>query len=263
MGISIAGLDPSGGAGIIADIKTFSALEIHGTSVITALTAQNPSEVFSLMPIDKGYIKEQFDSIFAEYGENIKYGKTGMLYSPEIIKTVAKKIKEYDINIIVDPVMVASAGESLLKEKKDMKKSKETIANALKKYILPQATITTPNISEAEVLAGMKINNPEDAKNAAYEIGRICNVIITGGHLNGINTIFNKFNDTLKTIEKSLINTTNTHGSGCTFSAALTGYLIKNNDLNKAIKKSLDFTDIAIKNGQYGTLKQNNCLGLK
>lgn len=130
MGISIAGLDPSGGAGIVADMKTFQALGIHGTSVITALTSQNPNKVFSLMPVDTEYIKEQFDSIFDGYGEYINYGKTGMLYSPEIIKTVAKKIKEYDINIVVDPVMIASAGESLLKNERDIKKSKEIIANA-------------------------------------------------------------------------------------------------------------------------------------
>jgi len=256
MGITIAGLDPSGGAGIIADIKTFQALKIHGTSVITALTSQNPKKVFSLMPIDIKYIKEQFDSIFDEYGEYINYGKTGMLYSPEIIKTVAKKVKEYDIKIVVDPVMVASTGGSLLKNEKDMKKSKERIAIALKKYILPKSIITTPNIHEAEILAGMKINTPDDAKNAAYKIGKISNVIITGGHLNGINTIFNKSHGELKTIEKVLIKTRNTHGSGCTFSTALASYLIKKNDLNTSIKKSLDFTEKAIENGAYQTLKQ-------
>ncbi|OQD59001.1 phosphomethylpyrimidine kinase [Methanobrevibacter arboriphilus JCM 13429 = DSM 1125] len=284
MGISIAGLDPSGGAGIIADMKTFQALDIHGTSVITALTSQNPNKVFSLMPVDTEYIKEQFDSIFDGYGEYINYGKTGMLYSPEIIKTVAKKIKEYDINIVVDPVMIASAGGPLLKDEKEIKKSKEIIANALKKYLLPKSIITTPNIAEAEILAGMKIDNPDDAKKAAYKIGKISNVIITGGHLNGINTIFNKSNNELKTIKKVLIETKNTHGSGCTFSAALTSYLIKENNLNItdlnitdlditnlnitnlntnnlsiSIEKSLDFTEIAIKNGEYGTLKQARC----
>ena len=279
IGISIAGLDPSGGAGIIADMKTFQALGIHGTSVITALTSQNPNKVFSLMPIDTEYIKEQFDSIFDGYGEYINYGKTGMLYSPEIIKTVAKKIKEYDIKIVVDPVMIASAGGSLLKDERDIKKSKEMIANALRKYLLPKSIITTPNVAEAEILAGMKIENPDDAKEAAYKIGKISNVIITGGHLNGINTIFNKTNNELKTIKKVLIETKNTHGSGCTFSAALTSYLIKKNDLNTnnlntnylntndlntnnlniSIEKSLDFTEKAIKNGEYGTLKQKSC----
>ena len=256
IGISIAGFDPSGGAGIIADMKTFSTLGTHGTSAITALTAQNPNKVFSLIPIDIEYIEEQIDSIFDEYGEYIKYGKTGMLYSTEIIKTVAKKIKEYNINVVVDPVMVASAGGSLLKEEKEVQKSKEEIAKSLKKYLLPHSLITTPNISEAEIISGIEIKTPEDAKEAAYEIGKITNVIITGGHLDGINTIFNQSNNKIKKIKKPLLETNNVHGSGCSFSAALAGYMIKGNDLNESIEKALDFTELAIKNGRYGTLQQ-------
>lgn len=258
MGISIAGFDPSGGAGIIADMKTFSALGIHGTGVITALTAQNPNKVFSLMPIDIKYIKEQIDSIFDEYRDHISYGKTGMLYSTEIIKTVAKKIKEYDINVVVDPVMVASAGGSLLKEQEEVQKAKEKIANSFKKYLLPHSLITTPNVPEAEIISGIKIKTSEDAIEAAYKIGKICNVVITGGHLNGVNTIFNKSNNEITNIKKPLIETDNAHGSGCSFSAALAGYMIRSSNLNESIKKSLNFTEIAIKNGKYGTLNQIN-----
>ena len=264
MGISIAGFDPSGGAGIIADMKTFQGLGVHGTSAITALTAQNPNKVFSLIPIDVEYIEEQIDSIFDEYGEYISYGKTGMLYSTEIIKTVAKKIKEYNINIVVDPVMIASAGGSLLKEeeKKEkeakIQKAKEEIAKSFKKYLLPHSLITTPNISEAEIISGIKIKTPEDGKKAAQEIGKIANVIITGGHLDGVNTIFNKENNEIKNIKKPLIETKNVHGSGCSFSAALTGYMIKDNTLNESIRKALDFTEIAIKNGKYMTLQQSH-----
>lgn len=256
IGISIAGFDPSGGAGIIADMKTFSALGIHGTGVITALTAQNPNKIFSLMPIDTEYIEEQIDSIFDGYGNYISYGKIGMLYSTEIIKTVAKKIKEYDINVVVDPVMVASAGGSLLKEQEEIQKAKEEIANSFKKYLLSHSLIVTPNVHEAEIISGIKIKTPEDATEAAYEIGKMCDVIITGGHLNGVNTIFNKSNNQITNIKKPLIKTDNVHGSGCSFSAALAGYMIRDSDLNEAIKKSLDFTEIAIKNGKYGTLKQ-------
>lgn len=256
IGISIAGFDPSGGAGIIADMKTFAALRIHGTSVITALTSQNPNKVFSLKPIDVDYIKEQIDSIFNGYSEYIHYGKTGMLYSKEIVKVVAKKIEEYNIKIIVDPVMVASAGGSLLEEKSEIEEVKENIAKALKRYLLPNCLIVTPNIHEAEVMANMNINNKNDAIEAAYKIGKISNVIITGGHLNGINTIFNKETEEVTTIEKSLFETNNVHGSGCSFSAALTGYMIKNNNLNSSIEKSLDFIKLAIKEGEYGTLKQ-------
>lgn len=256
IGISIAGFDPSGGAGIIADMKTFSALGIHGTSAITALTAQNPNNVFSLLPISTKYIEEQIDSIFDGYGEYISYGKTGMLYSTEIIKLVAKKIKEYDIKVVVDPVMVASAGGSLLKEKKEIKKAKKEIAESFKKYLLPNCLIVTPNVNEAEIISRIKINNLDDAIEAAYKIGEFSNVIITGGHLNGTNTIFNKSTDEIKTIKKPIFETNNIHGSGCSFSAALAGYRIKGNDLNTSIQQSLDFVELAIKNGEYGTLKQ-------
>ncbi|MBZ9570180.1 bifunctional hydroxymethylpyrimidine kinase/phosphomethylpyrimidine kinase [Methanobrevibacter sp. TMH8] len=256
IGISIAGFDPSGGAGIIADMKTFSALEIHGTAAITALTAQNPTKVFSLMPISIEYIEEQIDSIFDEYGEYISYGKTGMLYSTEIIKTVGKKIKEYNIKVVVDPVMVASAGGSLLKEREEIKNMKEEIATSLKKYLLPHCLIATPNIHEAEIISGIKINNTNNAIEAAYKIGEISNVIITGGHLDGINTFFNKSTEEIKTIKKPLIETSNVHGTGCSFSAALAGYSIKGNNLTTSIEKSLDFVELAVKKGKYGTLKQ-------
>ena len=245
MGISIAGFDPSGGAGIIADMKTFSSLGIHGTGVITALTTQNPSKVFSIQPIATDYIQEQIDSIFDEYRDYISYGKTGMLYSPEIIKTIAKKITEYNLKIVVDPVMVASAGGNL---------SQSKTATALKKYLLPYSFLVTPNIQEAELLSGIKIATRDDAIRAAEKIGKICDVVITGGHLEGINTI--SIDGEISILKKDLIKTKNTHGSGCTFSAALAGYMIKNNNQNEAIKKSLDFTKLSIKNGNYGTLKQ-------
>jgi len=243
IGISIAGFDPSGGAGIITDMKTFTSLGIHGTCVITALTAQNPSKVFSLQSIATDYIEEQIDSIFDEYGEYISYGKTGMLYSPEIVKTVAKKIKEYDLKIVVDPVMVASAGGNL---------SQKEIATALKKYLLPYSLLATPNIHEAELLSGIKIATQDDAIDAAEKIGKICDVVITGGHLEGINTIV--IGEEINILKRDLMKTKNTHGSGCTFSAAIAGFMIKGEDMETAIKKSFDYVEIAIENGRYGTL---------
>jgi hydroxymethylpyrimidine/phosphomethylpyrimidine kinase len=246
IGISIAGFDPSGGAGIIADLKTFTSLGIHGTGVVTALTAQNPSKVFSLQPIATEYIEEQIDSIFDEYGEYIVYGKTGMLYSPKIVKTVAKKIKEYGLKIVVDPVMVASTGDGL---------SKNEIAKSLKKYLLPHSLLVTPNIHEAELLSGIQITTPDNAIAAAKKIGKICDVVITGGHLEGINTIaIDKEIDILK---RDLKKTKNTHGSGCIFSAAITGFMIKDNDIKTSLNKSFDYVEIAIENGHYGTL--NTC----
>lgn len=249
IGISIAGFDPSGGAGIIADQKTFSSLGIHGTGVVTALTAQNPLKVFSLQPIATEFIEEQIDSIFDEYGKYITYGKTGMLYSPEIVRTVAKKIKEYDLKIVVDPVMAASTGDSL---------SQKEIAIALKKYLLPHSLLVTPNIHEAELLSGIEIATEDDAIAAAKKIGKICNVVITGGHLEGINTI--AIDGEIDILKRELLKTENTHGSGCAFSAAITSFMIKKEDMQSSIKKSFDYVEIAIENGQYGTL--NTCFDL-
>ncbi|WP_067146007.1 bifunctional hydroxymethylpyrimidine kinase/phosphomethylpyrimidine kinase [Methanobrevibacter olleyae] len=262
IGLSIAGFDPSGGAGILTDIKTIAAHGIHGTSVITALTAQNPKKVFSVEPISTTYISKQIHSIFDEY--SIKYAKTGLLYSKEIIQLVSKKVEEYDLSIVVDPVMVASAGDSLAKDK---------IANDLKKYLLKKSLLVTPNVSEAENLSGIRIESIDDAKDAAYEIGKYCNVMITGGHLNGVNIIYNKEKDDLRTLKQELIETKNLHGTGCSLSAAICSNLIllnerdsldKNNEnksdsdnLKIAIEKSTKFIYESVKNGRYGTLNPN------
>ena len=111
--MSIAGVDPSGGAGILADIKTFQALGVYGTGIVTALTAQNPQMMYSLKAIETDYVKEQIDAVLDSY--NVEYIKTGMLYSKDIIKTVSKKIREYNLKAVVDPVMVATSGGELAK----------------------------------------------------------------------------------------------------------------------------------------------------
>ena len=157
--MSIAGVDPSAGAGVFADLKTFQAIGIYGTGIVTALTAQNPYKFFSTQPVSKDYISEQIDSVLDAY--EIEYIKTGMLYSPEIIRLVSKKIKEYDLKAVVDPVMVATSGGDL---------TKEDLAYALNKYLLPKSILTTPNISEAEKLTGFKILSKEDAINASEKI---------------------------------------------------------------------------------------------
>lgn len=254
IGLTIAGFDPSGGAGILTDIKTMAAHGVHGTAVVTALTAQNPKKVFSVEPIPTEYICEQIDSIFDEY--TIKYSKTGLLYSKEIIKVISKKVEEYDLKIVVDPVMVASAGSIL---------AKEEMAKSLKKYLLKNTLLTTPNVSEAEKLSGIKINTKDDAIKAAKKIGKYCNVIITGGHLNGDNIIYTKENDEANIIHQDLIETDNLHGTGCSFSAAIISNLIienkkdssKKDNLNLAINKSLDFIYQSVKYGRYNTLNPN------
>ena len=237
--MSIAGVDPSGGAGVFADLKTFQAIGVYGTGIVTALTAQNPYKFFSTQPVSPEYIEEQIDSVMESY--EVEFIKTGMLYSPEIIKLVAKKVKEYDLKAVVDPVMVATSGGNL---------TKEDIAKAMNKYLLPQSILTTPNIAEAEKLTGFEIKTKEDAIKASEKI--VCDSIITGGHLDGINTINIAGNVTIK--KQELIETDNLHGTGCNLSSAIVAYLAKNNDLKTSILKSLDYVYEGIKNGNYGTL---------
>ena len=157
--MSIAGADPSAGAGIFADLKTFQAIGVYGTGIITALTAQNPYTFYSTKEITPEYIEEQFDSVLDAY--EIEFIKTGMLYSPEIIKLVSQKIKEYNLKAVVDPVMVATSGGDL---------TKKDIAESMNKYLLPKAILTTPNVQEAEKLTGMKIENKNDAIKSIFNI---------------------------------------------------------------------------------------------
>lgn len=237
--MSIAGVDPSGGAGIFADLKTFQAIGVYGTGIVTALTSQNPYEFFSTQPVSPEYIEEQIDSVMDAY--DVEFVKTGMLYSPEIIKLVAEKVKEYDLKAVVDPVMVATSGGNL---------TKEDIADAFNRYLLPKSILTTPNVSEAEKLSGININNKEDALKATELID--CNCFITGGHLNGINVI--NINDEITVKKQDLIETENLHGSGCNLSSAITAYLAKENSLVDSCFKAMDYVYDGIKNGNYGTL---------
>lgn len=237
--MSIAGVDPSGGAGVLTDIKAFQAIGVYGCGIVTALTAQNPYKFFSTMPVPEEFIEEQIDSVMDSY--DVEFIKTGMLYSPEIIKLVSKKIREYDLKAVVDPVMVATSGGDL---------TKEDIAKAFNKYLIPLSVLTTPNVSEAEKLADFKINTKEDAIEASKMIK--CNNIITGGHLDGINTI--NIDGEISIVKQELIETDNLHGTGCNLSAAITAFLAKNNDLHTSILKALDYVYEGIKNGNYGTL---------
>ena len=237
--MSIAGVDPSGGAGVLTDIKAFQAIGVYGCGIVTALTAQNPYKFFSTMPVPEEFIEEQIDSVMDSY--DVEFIKTGMLYSPEIIKLVSKKIREYDLKAVVDPVMVATSGGDL---------TREDIAKAFNKYLIPLSVLTTPNVSEAEKLADFKINTKEDAIEASKMIK--CNSIITGGHLDGINTI--NIDGEISIVKQKLIETDNLHGTGCNLSAAITAFLAKNNDLHTSILKALDYVYEGIKNGNYGTL---------
>lgn len=170
----------------------------------------------------------------------VEFIKTGMLYSPEIIKLVSKKISEYDLKAVVDPVMVATSGG--FDQRGHCKSNEQTSASP--------SDFNNPNIEEAEKLTGLKINSKEDAIKASENI--VCDSLITGGHLDGINTINIDGEITVK--KQELIETDNLHGTGCNLSSAIVAYLAKNNDLKTSILKSLDYVYEGIKNGNYGTL---------
>ncbi|MCE5214184.1 MAG: bifunctional hydroxymethylpyrimidine kinase/phosphomethylpyrimidine kinase [Methanobacterium sp.] len=240
--LSIAGFDPSGGAGILNDVKTFHALQEYGTAVITALTTQNIRRVEEILPLEVEFVEKQIDIILEE--EKIVHAKTGMLYSPDIIKAVAGKVEEYELKVVVDPVMIAGSGDPL---------SKSSMVHALKKHLLPLAQLTTPNIFEAQALSGMELKNREDVIGAAIKIGEICPVVVTGGHLNGTDVLFK---NSIEVMEGELLDTENVHGSGCTFSAACTVYLNRGFSIEDSILKAGEFTKKSIKYGLKGTLNQ-------
>lgn len=240
--MTIAGFDPSGGAGILNDIKTFSAFGVYGTAVITALTAQNIKKVEGIQPVDPQFIEKQIDAVLKE--EKIEFAKTGMLYSDKIIKTVAKKAFEHELRMVVDPVMVAGSGGFL---------SEKDIAKSLKKHILPNAILTTPNIHEAQEISGVKIESTEDSIEAALKIGEICNVVVTGGHLEGTDVLFD---GSIKVINGELVESDNLHGSGCTYSSAVVASLVKGGNIETAVKQAGEFVKESIKYGSKGTLNQ-------
>lgn len=234
--MSIAGLDPSGGAGIIADCKTFHAHNVYANCVVTCVTAQNPFGVINIQELDLKVIEDEINQILDVYP--IEYFKTGMLYSKNIVKLVSRKISEYDLKAVVDPVMISESGSDL---------TTDDFHKHLKKYILKKSYLITPNIHEAEKLSDKKINNEEDMKEVAELLSYDNNVVITGGHLNGNDILVD--NGEVHCIEGKLIESNNTHGTGCTHSAAITSNLINGETLLDSCKKSNEFLQNAIRYG--------------
>ncbi|MDM5249761.1 MULTISPECIES: bifunctional hydroxymethylpyrimidine kinase/phosphomethylpyrimidine kinase [unclassified Lysinibacillus] len=237
---TIAGSDSGGGAGIQADLKTFQELKVFGTSVITALTAQNTLGVSDVLPIEVSFVEKQLKALIEDF--SISAIKTGMLFSSEIIQSIAHILAEVNIPLIVDPVMIAKGGESLLQQ--------EAIV-AIRRYLLPLATIVTPNIPEAETLSGRKIKTLADIQDVAYiflQMGVQC-VIIKGGHLAdkyyAIDYVFLQDGQSFS-MQSTRIATKNTHGTGCTFSAALTAFLGSGLPIKEAIVEAKKFIQLAI-----------------
>ena len=236
--LTIAGSDSSGGAGIQADIKTMLATRVYAMSAITALTAQNTTGVSAIMEVTPEFLKEQLDSIFSDiYPQAVKIG---MVSNKELIIAIADKLKEYQArNIVVDPVMVATSGAKLI--------SDEAITT-LKEYLLPLATVLTPNIPEAEVLARMTIENEEDMIKAAKVIGDNyhCAVLVKGGHsINDANDLLYE-NGHVQWFKGKRIDNSNTHGTGCTLSSAIASYLSRGYTLQESVKNAKNYISGAL-----------------
>ena len=238
--MTIAGSDSGGGAGIQADLKTFAAHGVYGTSVLTAVTAQNTVEVLAIAEVPEEVISLEIDGVMGDIGADA--AKTGMLSSPSIIDVVADRIEAWGLtSLVVDPVMVAKSGDRLLQ------------ANAvatLRARLLPLARIVTPNIPEAVVLADMTIDSDDAMREAARRIQAQgpAFVVIKGGHSDGApsDLVFN--GSAFELLEGERIDTRNTHGTGCTFSAAITANLALGYDSFDAIARAKIYITEALRN---------------
>lgn len=227
--MTIAGSDSGGGAGIEADLKTFAALGVHGTVALTAITAQNTYSVTAVQDVEIEVIKKQIDAVAEDMG--IDAAKTGMLHTTEIIEAVAEKVREYGFPLVVDPVMIAKSGAPLLK--------KEAV-KALVEKLVPLATVITPNAREAEVLAGIKIVSKKDMVEAARKIARLGPkaVVVKGGHVEETNQAIDilYYDGEVYEFIAPRVESKNTHGTGCSFSAAIAAELAKGSDIISAVK---------------------------
>jgi len=237
--LTIAGSDSGGGAGIQADIKTFSALGVYGASVITALTAQNTQTVTAIYDVTPEFISQQIDAVCSDLSVNAV--KIGMLSQPTVIESVAAEISNHKLdNVVLDPVMVAKSGDKLLQD---------DAVNALRNTLIPLATLITPNLPEACVLLdtdGIQADDMEDAADELLKLG--CNaVLLKGGHLKDeYSTDLFVTDDNVTRLDVKRIETQNTHGTGCTLSSAITAYLARGVALNDAVKQAKEYINNAI-----------------
>lgn len=236
--LTIAGTDPSGGAGVQADLKTFQELKAYGMSVITSVVSQNTTGVKDIHHLPLSMIESQLDAVI----EDIPFTafKTGMIANIEMMEVIKKKVQHLNVPYIMDPVMVATSGDALINEE---------ARDFLREELLPLTTIVTPNIPEASFLLKKEIKDVADMKLAAKEIVDSLGVrtaLVKGGHMKGdaIDILYDghKFYD----FSAKRINTTNTHGTGCTLSAAITAYLGQGYTLVKAVEEAKRYVTLAI-----------------
>ena len=238
--LTIAGSDSSGGAGIQADLKTFLANGVYGMSAITALTAQNTCGVRSVLNSTAQFLSDQLDAIFEDIVPDAV--KVGMVSSATLIEVIAAKLKRYRAkNIVVDPVMIATSGARLIDA---------DAVESLEERLFPLATIITPNVPELEVIAREKISSPRDMELAAQKIfDRYgCAVLAKGGHgQSDANDYF--FDGAGIWLHARRIDTTNTHGTGCTLSSAIAANLAKGRDLKSAVERAKTYLTCALSTG--------------
>ena len=236
--LTIAGSDSGGGAGIQADLKTFAALGVFGTSALTAITAQNTLGVTAVHQIPPEIVAAQIDAVLTDIGADAV--KTGMISSSEIIRVVAAKVREHGIStLVVDPVMVATSGDRLLRE---------DAVEALRTDLLPLATVATPNLPEAAVLIGREVSSLEGMREAAraiVDLG-VRSVVVKGGHLDGDAVDVFYDGSTFTELPARRIATTSTHGTGCTLASAIAALLARGEPLDSAISNAKVYVTAAI-----------------
>ena len=225
--LTIAGSDSGGGAGIQADLKTFAALGVHGASAITAVTAQNTQQITRVLELPPDLVAAQIDAVVSDMG--VDAAKTGMLGTAQIVEVVAEKVREHDLRpLVVDPVMVAKSGDRLLRE---------DAVRALREQLLPLATVLTPNLPEAEALLDRALTSWDDVREGAKEIVSMGAqaVVITGGHREGPATDLFYDGQQLHEFTAARVDTTSTHGTGCTFASAIAAALAKGSTPHGAV----------------------------
>lgn len=230
--LTIAGSDPTGGAGLQADLRVFRAMEVYGISVPSVLTAQDTVGVYNIQDIPTGFFAEQLEALLNDIRPDAL--KTGMLYSAEIMETISEKVREYSLqNLVIDPVTVSSTGVLLVQE---------GALDALKKYLFPLAKVVTPNIYEASVLTGMDIRNEKDMKEAMLKLREQGPeaVVITGGHMEekAVDMLFDGAE--FLSLENEKLEG-QYHGTGCVFSSVVTACLAKGYGVKEAFIKAKEF----------------------
>lgn len=242
--LTIAGSDSGGGAGIQADIKAISALGCFATSAITAVTVQNTLGVEAVHPIPLDVLRGQIDAVLSDIGTDAV--KIGMLHSSEVVEVVADVLQKYNIrNVVLDPVMVSTSGHRLIEE---------SAIDTLRRVLIPRARVITPNIPEAEILAGVKITANDQLPEVARQLsqGGTVSVLLKAGHLTEdrlVDIFYNAEQDTITELPSARVYTPNTHGTGCTLSSALAALLARGYELTDAARGAKEYINQAIVSG--------------